>query len=184
MPFRRTFKIAAEWKPELEVLAKELGYSTTSATEIESRFGVFVDLLAKPRRTDRQLHLHGGGIPDASRSAPRTTCLRPQGTHRSSGHLSATARELAGVLPRNYSSSVNFDAGRSSASGTASFARCASIWRPWGERPYTAWTGTARCRPRNRPFRPHDRCYEDLPLRLRASDLLPPIPRWLPLRMV
>jgi hypothetical protein len=33
--FPPTVKIAAEWKPELEVLAKELGYSTTSATEIE-----------------------------------------------------------------------------------------------------------------------------------------------------
>ncbi|MEO6805955.1 MAG: hypothetical protein ABI286_06185, partial [Edaphobacter sp.] len=40
-------QLAAEWKPELEVLAKELGYSITSATEIESRFEVFVDLLAK-----------------------------------------------------------------------------------------------------------------------------------------
>jgi nucleotidyltransferase AbiEii toxin of type IV toxin-antitoxin system len=45
--FPPNVKIAAEWKPELEVLAKELGYSTTSATEIQSRFGVFVDLLAK-----------------------------------------------------------------------------------------------------------------------------------------
>jgi hypothetical protein len=45
--FPPTVRIAAEWQPELEVLAKELGYSTTSATEIESRFRVFVDLLAK-----------------------------------------------------------------------------------------------------------------------------------------
>ncbi|MBB5058097.1 hypothetical protein HDF16_002803 [Granulicella aggregans] len=45
--FPPTVQLAAEWKPELEVLAKELGYSTTSATEIESRFSVFVDLLAK-----------------------------------------------------------------------------------------------------------------------------------------
>jgi hypothetical protein len=45
--FPPTVQLAAEWKPELEVLAKELGYSTTSATEIESRFGVFIDLLAK-----------------------------------------------------------------------------------------------------------------------------------------
>ena len=45
--FPPNVQIAAEWKPELEVLAKELGYSTTSATEIESRFEVFVDLLAK-----------------------------------------------------------------------------------------------------------------------------------------
>ena len=45
--FPPTVQIAAEWKPELEVLAKELGYLTTSATEIESRFGAVVDLLAK-----------------------------------------------------------------------------------------------------------------------------------------
>ena len=45
--FPPTVQIAAEWKPELEVLAKELGYPATLATEIESRFGVFVDLLAK-----------------------------------------------------------------------------------------------------------------------------------------
>jgi hypothetical protein len=45
--FPPTVQIAGEWKPELEVLAKELGYSTTSATEIESRFGTFVNLLAK-----------------------------------------------------------------------------------------------------------------------------------------
>jgi len=42
-----TVKIAAEWKPELEVLAKELGYPTTSASEIEARFRSFVGLLAK-----------------------------------------------------------------------------------------------------------------------------------------
>jgi hypothetical protein len=36
-----------KWRPELEVLEKELGYSTTSATEIESRLRAFVDLLAK-----------------------------------------------------------------------------------------------------------------------------------------
>ena len=45
--FPPTFQIAAEWKAELEVLAKELGYSTTSATEIESRFRGFVDWMAK-----------------------------------------------------------------------------------------------------------------------------------------
>jgi hypothetical protein len=45
--FPPTVQIAAEWKPELEVLAKDLGYATTSATEIESRFRVFVDLMAK-----------------------------------------------------------------------------------------------------------------------------------------
>ena len=43
----KTAHITAEWEPELEVLAKERGYSTTSATEIELRFEVFVDLLAK-----------------------------------------------------------------------------------------------------------------------------------------
>ena len=45
--FPPTVQIAAEWGPEFEVLAKELGYSTTSATEIESRFRTFVDLMAK-----------------------------------------------------------------------------------------------------------------------------------------
>ena len=45
--FPPTGEIPAEWQPELEVLAKELGYSTTSATEIEARFRAFVDLLAK-----------------------------------------------------------------------------------------------------------------------------------------
>ena len=45
--FPPNVQISAEWKSELEVLAKELGYSTTSAAEIESRLKVFVDLLAK-----------------------------------------------------------------------------------------------------------------------------------------
>ena len=45
--FPPTVQIEAEWKMELEVLAKELGFSTTSATEIASRFRVFVDLIAK-----------------------------------------------------------------------------------------------------------------------------------------
>jgi hypothetical protein len=45
--FPPTAQIAAEWQPELEVLAKELGYSTTSAMEIEARFRAFVDLLAE-----------------------------------------------------------------------------------------------------------------------------------------
>jgi len=44
--FPPSVQIAAEWQPELEVLAKDLGYSTTSATEIESRFRAFVELLA------------------------------------------------------------------------------------------------------------------------------------------
>jgi len=39
-------QIAAEWQPELEVLAKELGYPTTSAPEMEARFRVFVESLA------------------------------------------------------------------------------------------------------------------------------------------
>ena len=51
--FPPTVQIAAEWQPELEVLAKELGYPTTSATEIESRFEVFVDLLAKAQERFR-----------------------------------------------------------------------------------------------------------------------------------
>jgi hypothetical protein len=45
--FPPTVRIPEEWLPELEALAKELGYSTTSATEIEARFRAFVDLLAK-----------------------------------------------------------------------------------------------------------------------------------------
>ena len=46
--FPPTVQITAEWNPELEVLAKELAYPTTSATEIEARFCAFVELLAKP----------------------------------------------------------------------------------------------------------------------------------------
>ena len=45
--FPPTVQIVEEWKPELEVLAKELGYPTTSATEIEASFRVFVESLAK-----------------------------------------------------------------------------------------------------------------------------------------
>jgi hypothetical protein len=45
--FPPTVKIAAEWQPELEVLAQELGYPTTSAPEIEVRFRAFVASLAK-----------------------------------------------------------------------------------------------------------------------------------------
>jgi hypothetical protein len=44
--FPPTAQIAAEWKPELEVLAKQLGYPSTSATEIEIRFRIFVESLA------------------------------------------------------------------------------------------------------------------------------------------
>jgi hypothetical protein len=39
--------IPAEWKAELEVLAKELGYPATSAAEIEKRFRAFVDAVAQ-----------------------------------------------------------------------------------------------------------------------------------------
>ena len=46
-PFPPTVRIAVEWQAELEVLAKELGYPTTSAAEIEARFRVFVESLAK-----------------------------------------------------------------------------------------------------------------------------------------
>jgi Nucleotidyl transferase AbiEii toxin, Type IV TA system len=45
--FPPAVQIAAEWRPELEVLAKELGYPMTSATEIEARFRAFVELLAQ-----------------------------------------------------------------------------------------------------------------------------------------
>jgi hypothetical protein len=44
--FPPAIRIPAEWKPELEVLAKELGYPATSAAEIEARFRAFVDLIA------------------------------------------------------------------------------------------------------------------------------------------
>lgn len=44
--FPPVIRIPAEWKPELEVLAKELGYPATSAAEIESRFRAFVNLIA------------------------------------------------------------------------------------------------------------------------------------------
>ena len=45
--FPPPIRIPAEWHPELEVLAKELGYPTTSAVEIEARFRAFVDVVAK-----------------------------------------------------------------------------------------------------------------------------------------
>src|SRR5271167_3640390 len=51
--FPPTVQFSAKWKPELEVLAKELGYPTTSATEIESHFGVFVDF-PEPRPVDQR----------------------------------------------------------------------------------------------------------------------------------
>jgi len=44
--FPPLIRIPAEWKPEIEVLEKELGYPTTSAVEIEARFRTFVDALA------------------------------------------------------------------------------------------------------------------------------------------
>jgi len=47
--FLPTFQIAAEWRPELEVMAKELGYPTSSAAEIEARFRAFVESLAEAK---------------------------------------------------------------------------------------------------------------------------------------
>jgi hypothetical protein len=44
--FPPSIRIPAEWQPELEVLAKELGYPSTSALEIEARFRAFVDGMA------------------------------------------------------------------------------------------------------------------------------------------
>jgi hypothetical protein len=44
--FPPSIQIPAEWQPELEVLAKELGYPATSALEIEARFRAFVDMVA------------------------------------------------------------------------------------------------------------------------------------------
>ena len=44
--FPPKIKIPAEWKPELEALAKELGYPATSAVEIEARFRICVDKIA------------------------------------------------------------------------------------------------------------------------------------------
>jgi hypothetical protein len=40
-------RIPAEWQPELEALAKELGYPAISAVEIEARFRTFVDVVAR-----------------------------------------------------------------------------------------------------------------------------------------
>jgi hypothetical protein len=39
-------KLPAEWNPELEALAKELGYPTNSAAEIEARFRNCVEGIA------------------------------------------------------------------------------------------------------------------------------------------
>ena len=36
--FPPEIKLPVEWKPELEALAKELGYPATTAAEIEARF--------------------------------------------------------------------------------------------------------------------------------------------------
>jgi hypothetical protein len=44
--FPPSIRIPTEWQPELEVLARELGYPAFSAAEIEARFHAFVDLLA------------------------------------------------------------------------------------------------------------------------------------------
>jgi hypothetical protein len=44
--FPPAIKIPDEWKPELEALAKGLGYPATSAAEIEARFRTCVDKIA------------------------------------------------------------------------------------------------------------------------------------------
>jgi hypothetical protein len=44
--FPPLIQIPEEWKPELEVLARELDYPATSAGEIETRFRTFVDSVA------------------------------------------------------------------------------------------------------------------------------------------
>jgi Nucleotidyl transferase AbiEii toxin, Type IV TA system len=45
--FPPPIRIPAEWQPELETLAKELGYPATSASEIEARFRFFVNSVAE-----------------------------------------------------------------------------------------------------------------------------------------
>jgi len=45
--FPPSIRFSAGWQPELEVLAKELGYPATSAVEIEARFSTFVDTVAR-----------------------------------------------------------------------------------------------------------------------------------------
>jgi hypothetical protein len=45
--FPPAIKIPAEWKPELEALAKELGYPAADAAEIEARFRICVETIAK-----------------------------------------------------------------------------------------------------------------------------------------
>jgi hypothetical protein len=44
--FPPTIQIPDEWKPELEALAKDLGYPATSAAEIEARFRNCVNKIA------------------------------------------------------------------------------------------------------------------------------------------
>jgi hypothetical protein len=44
--FPPEIKLLAEWKPELEALAKELGYPATTAAEIEARFRKCVERIA------------------------------------------------------------------------------------------------------------------------------------------
>jgi hypothetical protein len=44
--FPPAIAIPPDWKPELEALAKELGYPATTATEIEARFRTCVDKIA------------------------------------------------------------------------------------------------------------------------------------------
>lgn len=45
--FPPTVRIPAEWQAELEVLAGQLGYPATAATDIEGRFRAFVELVAQ-----------------------------------------------------------------------------------------------------------------------------------------
>jgi len=45
--FPPAIEIPADWKPELEALAKELGYPATTAADIEARFRICVDTIAK-----------------------------------------------------------------------------------------------------------------------------------------
>src|ERR1035441_9223466 len=40
-------RIPTEWGPELEGLAKDLGYAATSPVEIEGRFRAFVDVVSR-----------------------------------------------------------------------------------------------------------------------------------------
>jgi hypothetical protein len=46
-PFPPVFKMPAEWRPEVEALARQLGFAQTSAGEIEERFLALVHRLAE-----------------------------------------------------------------------------------------------------------------------------------------